>query len=71
MLRRHEVPLEPRHVPEPGSAAGEVLLSQASAEGADLLVMGAYGHTRLRELVFGGATRFVLHAAAMPVLFGG
>ena len=38
--------------------------------GADLLVMGAYGHARLRELVFGGATRHVLRAATLPVLFG-
>ena len=32
--------------------------------------MGAYGHARLRELVFGGATRHVLRAATLPVLFG-
>ena len=33
--------------------------------------MGAYGHTRLRELVFGGATRQVLREARLPVLFSG
>ena len=47
------------------------MLGEAEREGADLLVMGAYGHTRLRELIFGGATRHVLHEAAIPVLFGG
>ena len=36
---------------------------------ADLLVMGAYGHSRLRELIFGGATHHVLEHADLPVLF--
>ena len=36
--------------------------------GADLLVMGAYGHSRLREFVLGGATRSVLAAMTLPVL---
>lgn len=35
---------------------------------ADLIVMGAYGHSRLRELVFGGATRSLLKAPPVPVL---
>ena len=48
--------------------AGEVLLSFAGAVGADLLVMGCYGHHRARELVLGGATRTVLRAMTMPVL---
>jgi nucleotide-binding universal stress UspA family protein len=55
----------------PDAHAGEVLLAQAAAHGADLLVMGAYGHARLREFVFGGATRDVLRHAPLAVLFGG
>ena len=51
---------------EPG--AGATLLGAAAAEGADLLVMGAYGHSRLREIVLGGATREVLRDARIPVL---
>ena len=47
---------------------GEVLLSFASAVGADLLVMGCYGHHRARELVLGGASRTVLRAMTLPVL---
>ena len=47
---------------------GEVLLSFASAVGADLLVMGCYGHHRARELVLGGASRTVLGAMTLPVL---
>ena len=48
--------------------AGHVLLSFAGAVGADLLVMGCYGHHRARELVLGGATRTVLRAMTLPVL---
>ena len=36
--------------------------------GADLLVMGAYGHSRLREFVFGGVTREILRHMTLPVL---
>jgi nucleotide-binding universal stress UspA family protein len=43
-------------------------LSQASAIGADLLVMGAYGHARWQELVMGGATRTILKSMTVPVL---
>ena len=70
MLRRHGVTVEARQVDGADREVGEILLAQCSAQGADLLVMGAYGHTRLRELVFGGATRHVLHEAPLPVLFG-
>jgi nucleotide-binding universal stress UspA family protein len=71
MLRRHGIAVEPRRVDEPDGGAGEILLAQAQAEKADLLVMGAYGHARLREWVFGGATRHVLSEATLPVLFSG
>jgi nucleotide-binding universal stress UspA family protein len=69
MLRRHGLTVQPHKVVEPDGNAGEVLLAQAAAHAADLLVMGAYGHTRLREMVFGGATRHVLREATLPVLF--
>ena len=48
--------------------AGEQLLEAATAVGADLLIMGGYGHSRLRELVLGGATRSVIEKAEIPVL---
>ncbi|SMF60835.1 Nucleotide-binding universal stress protein, UspA family [Tistlia consotensis] len=48
--------------------AGNELISQASELGAELLVMGAYGHSRLREFVLGGATRDVLTNTEVPVL---
>lgn len=49
--------------------AGEVLLERAESRCASLLVMGAYGHTRLREFILGGATRSVLRGMKCPVLF--
>jgi nucleotide-binding universal stress UspA family protein len=70
MLRRHGLEVHPQQVAEGEGDAGELLLAQATGQAADLLVMGAYGHARLRELVFGGATRHVLREAALPVLFG-
>lgn len=48
--------------------AGEALLIQAFAMRADLLVMGAWGHSRMSELILGGATRHVLKHAPLPVL---
>jgi nucleotide-binding universal stress UspA family protein len=48
--------------------AGAALLALAQGLGADLLVMGCYGHSRARELVLGGASRTVLRHAELPVL---
>jgi nucleotide-binding universal stress UspA family protein len=53
--------------PGPGSL-GDALLAEAGKAVADLLVMGAYGHSRLREMVLGGVTRSILGDAAIPVL---
>lgn len=50
------------------TSAGEALLDQAHAMHADLLVMGAWGHSRLSELMLGGTTRHVLQHAPLPVL---
>jgi hypothetical protein len=48
---------------------GEVILSEAAAQGADLLVKGAYTISRLRQMIFGGATSYILAAAEIPVFF--
>jgi nucleotide-binding universal stress UspA family protein len=68
-LRRHGVaaPIR-RHVAVPSDNAGDGLLSLAADVGADLLVMGCYGHGRARELVLGGASRTVLKSMTVPVL---
>lgn len=47
---------------------GDVLLNRAADIGADLIVMGGYGHSRMRELVLGGATRHILDHMTVPVL---
>jgi nucleotide-binding universal stress UspA family protein len=57
------------HRVEPGVApVGAALLGTAAELGADLLVMGGYGHSRFREMVLGGVTRFVMTNAGLPVL---
>jgi nucleotide-binding universal stress UspA family protein len=48
---------------------GDELLSRIADAGADLLVMGAYGHSRMRELIFGGATRHIFRHMTVPTLF--
>jgi nucleotide-binding universal stress UspA family protein len=67
-LARHGAHVEVRRLSSGGKDVGRLLLSQAAAFGADLLVMGAYGHTHLREWMFGGVTRTVLYEAGLPVL---
>ena len=67
-LARHDIKASSETFPTGELGAGDALLSQASDVGADLLVMGAYGHSRIREYVFGGATRTVLETMTLPVL---
>jgi len=67
-LARHGVHVEVRRLSSGGKNVGHLLLSQAAAFGADLVVMGAYGHSHLREWMFGGVTRTVLYEAGLPVL---
>jgi nucleotide-binding universal stress UspA family protein len=52
----------------PRASVGHTLLTHAAEHGSDLLVMGCYGHSRLREFVLGGASRHVLEHMAIPVL---
>ncbi len=48
---------------------GEAILGEAKAQGADLLIKGAYTQSRLRQMIFGGATSHILGAADIPVFF--
>ncbi len=66
-LSRHGVKVDVL-VRETNNEAGEALLSLSADSGAELLVMGAYGHSRFRELLLGGATRAILDAMTLPVL---
>jgi nucleotide-binding universal stress UspA family protein len=67
-LARHGAHVEVLRLSSEGEEVGRLLLSTAAAFGADLLVMGAYGHSHLREWMFGGVTRTVLYEAVLPVL---
>lgn len=66
-LARHGVKAEAHHVHAHNVEVGDMLLSRAADWGVDLIVMGAYGHSRLRELVLGGATRHLLQHMTVPV----
>lgn len=65
-LQRHGINAEARRT-EILSSAGESLLAETSEVQGDMLVMGAYSHSRLREFLLGGATQTVLNSAALPV----
>ncbi len=67
-LARHGVDVETATCLDDGSGAGNTLLAAVARDGAGLLVMGAYGHSRFREFVLGGATRDVLRNMTVPVL---
>jgi len=67
-LKTHGVDLRTHAGGPEDSDVGERLLSMAADVGADLLVMGCYGHGRMREWVLGGATRTVLASMTLPVL---
>jgi nucleotide-binding universal stress UspA family protein len=67
-LARHGVKAEAAHTVARDISDGEALLSYAADVGADLIVSGAYGHSRARELVFGGVTRTLIAEMTAPVL---
>lgn len=68
VLSRHGVKAEVVMVERGDASAGGALLNYTSDQDGDLLVMGCYGHSRLRERLFGGATRHVLQNMIVPVL---
>jgi nucleotide-binding universal stress UspA family protein len=63
----HGLNASTRHLRPDRLGAADTLLA-AAAEQSALVVMGAYGHSRLREWIFGGFTEHVLRGAAVPVL---
>jgi nucleotide-binding universal stress UspA family protein len=68
-LGRHGVAVRVKAVESGGAAIVGLILVQAAEEKADLLVMGGYGHSRLREMILGGVTRHMLERMSVPVLF--
>ncbi len=67
-LARHGVKATAARQSAPGVDIGSQILSRAADSDADLIVMGAYGHSRVREMALGGATRSLLDAMTVPVL---
>lgn len=67
-LRWHGLLAQTRLLVPEGRTAADAVLDETKHIGADLLVMGAYGHSRLREFVFGGFTERVLKGVELPVL---
>jgi nucleotide-binding universal stress UspA family protein len=68
VLAWHNEHVTVRCLKQDNRASVEILLEAAHAVKADLLVMGGYSHSRMREVIFGGFTRRVLHSADLPVL---
>ncbi|UWQ60583.1 universal stress protein (plasmid) [Leisingera caerulea] len=68
-LSHHGCTVTLSQFPSGGHDTGTAIQDRAREAGADLVVMGAYGHSRLREAVFGGTTRSLLEQTALPVLF--
>ncbi|MGD9537478.1 MAG: universal stress protein [Alphaproteobacteria bacterium] len=68
-LARHGCKAEASRTVATDISVADAILSDASDIGADFLVMGAYGHSRLREWALGGATKDVLNTMTVPVLF--
>jgi len=67
-LARHGIKTNPKRLTRGDLAIEDVILSYAADSGADLMVMGGYGHSRLREFILGGVTRGILAAMTAPVL---
>jgi nucleotide-binding universal stress UspA family protein len=67
-LAEHGIKAEPEVLRSDNISAADLLLSRLTDLGADSLVMGCFGHSRLRELVLGGMTRDVLRHMTVPVL---
>ena len=67
-LVRHGVAASVKRVAKGDIAIQDALLSYAADSGADFMVMGGYGHSRLREFILGGVTRGILASMTVPVL---
>jgi nucleotide-binding universal stress UspA family protein len=67
-LARHGAKVTVDRLPSSGASVADTLARHAKDQSADLLVMGAYGHSRLRERLFGGVTKSILATPPIPVL---
>jgi nucleotide-binding universal stress UspA family protein len=67
-LARHGLKVDVKRITSPDIDVASTILSYAADSSADMIVMGGYGHSRLREFVLGGATRGILESMTVPVL---
>lgn len=68
-LARHNVEVEARHIPTGSDiSVADLLLSQASDLGVEMIIMGGYHHSRVREYIIGGVTRTIIDTMTVPVL---
>lgn len=67
-LARHGLTVDIKHITSPDIDVPSTILSHAADSDADMLVMGGYGHSRLREFILGGTTRGLLESMTVPVL---
>ncbi len=68
-LEKHGITASNTRLVEDKVPVGTMLLNHVCDNGSDLLVMGAYGHSRVREMMLGGATRDILRHMTVPILF--
>lgn len=69
-LAWHGISAQAVFFPPDGKSIGKSLLQKAEEVGADLMVMGGYSHSRMRELILGGVTRDVIESTTIPVIMG-
>lgn len=67
-LARHGLQVTVDVVPRPTTGIADAILNYVSDHGVDMVAMGGYGHSRMREFLFGGATREILSSMTVPVL---
>jgi nucleotide-binding universal stress UspA family protein len=67
-LARHDLKVDAKRIVATESDVANTILSYVADAGADLIVMGGYGHSRLREFILGGVTRGILQAMTVPTL---
>ncbi|MBS0517560.1 MAG: universal stress protein [Proteobacteria bacterium] len=68
-LERHGVKAVAQRDSAADADVGDIILSRAADSSADLVVMGVYGHSRVREMMLGGASRTILGSMTVPILF--
>ncbi len=67
-LARHGLTVDVKRITSPDIDVASTILSHAADSGADMIVMGGYGHSRLREFILGGVTKTILETMTVPVL---